>query len=394
MVIKLALLSGKGGSGKTSIALSLAKMLSSCGIRTLLLDCDLQTNGATYFVESLIDKGQKLLSVSDFFDNDEAHLLDIKNVLDLESVLDLEYVMNVSDDFHFIPSRVFLPDKRHITTYNGQEDLFHSFIKKMEYDEAIDVIIFDCQAGYSEVVNAVLSVSTVNIVVMEPDAISSSSVRVLYSQTAERLESNRTYQIFSKITEEEYGIYEKVSGGLLFDPLPPISFNWEVRKAFALAQIPDLYSTNAIFGENIYDVAVVLFPKLKKQLFGYKRILLETEKEEIELEIEEIELKSREIIVEEKRKKQFRIFRIFIFAMIMIFLLIILFEELQGSKQIFEDFISTIIFLLTALVSGIIGYNSYSPKSSSMDYKMLRIEINKRKKRLSDIWRLLQNETK
>ena len=47
----LALLSGKGGSGKTTLALSMSSMLSKCGIRVLLVDCDLSTNGATYFYE-------------------------------------------------------------------------------------------------------------------------------------------------------------------------------------------------------------------------------------------------------------------------------------------------------------------------------------------------------
>lgn len=47
----LALISGKGGSGKTTLGLSLASLLSSCNIKVLLVDCDLSTNGATYFYE-------------------------------------------------------------------------------------------------------------------------------------------------------------------------------------------------------------------------------------------------------------------------------------------------------------------------------------------------------
>lgn len=49
MSTAIAFLSGKGGSGKTTLALSMADLMSKCKIKTLLIDCDLSTNGATYF---------------------------------------------------------------------------------------------------------------------------------------------------------------------------------------------------------------------------------------------------------------------------------------------------------------------------------------------------------
>ena len=42
-------MSGKGGSGKTTLSLTMAYMLSSCNLNVLLVDCDLSTNGATFF---------------------------------------------------------------------------------------------------------------------------------------------------------------------------------------------------------------------------------------------------------------------------------------------------------------------------------------------------------
>ena len=45
----VAIISGKGGAGKTSVALSLAKYLALLGKRVLVIDADSATHGATYF---------------------------------------------------------------------------------------------------------------------------------------------------------------------------------------------------------------------------------------------------------------------------------------------------------------------------------------------------------
>ena len=68
----LALLSGKGGSGKTTLALSIASMLSNCCLKVLLVDCDLSTNGATYFYEGkMSEKTNELGSFYKIFINNE-----------------------------------------------------------------------------------------------------------------------------------------------------------------------------------------------------------------------------------------------------------------------------------------------------------------------------------
>ena len=66
----VAFLSGKGGSGKTTLALSIADLLSRCNITTLLVDCDLSTNGATYFYESCLsdDKYHHYYPISNEYD--------------------------------------------------------------------------------------------------------------------------------------------------------------------------------------------------------------------------------------------------------------------------------------------------------------------------------------
>lgn len=259
MAMKLALLSGKGGSGKTSIALSLSKLLSDYKIHVLLIDCDTATNGATYFFENQL----------------HANCLELKDLY--RSTSEHRTLLSINEYFSFIPSSLSFSDKPLV-----EDTMLPHFTKRiLAMEENYDVIIFDCQAGYSDLLRAVLPIADENLMVMEPDAISSSAVRVLYTQITDILKVQRTYQIFNKITEEEYNIYKDVVLGTFFNALPPVSYNWEVRKAFALGQIPELASTDSCFGRNIYEIAKILFPDMTDKLYAYEVEVAKRELQEL-----------------------------------------------------------------------------------------------------------------
>mgnify|MGYP002589414427 FL=1 len=86
----LALLSGKGGSGKTTLALSIASMLSECRLKVLLVDCDLSTNGATYFYEEKLAENTN--EISSFYNlfigdtNDDSYKL--RKVIKIDEYMD------------------------------------------------------------------------------------------------------------------------------------------------------------------------------------------------------------------------------------------------------------------------------------------------------------------
>lgn len=261
----LTLISGKGGSGKTTLALSLTKLLLECDLKVLLIDCDLATNGATYFFES---KYTTIIQTTN-------------NILFRQSGL---LPLEVQKGFYFIPTNTHFP-------YNNAKNNSYDYDAFVEYVSFVardyDIIICDCQAGYTKILEKILTISNVNLIVMEPDAISSSSVRVLYAQASDLLESSKTYQIFNKITTEENKIYDKVFAGTLFTSLPSIMFNWDVRKAFAYSQVPEMVTTNVEFGRNVYEVAKILFPKLTVRLETYEQMVLLFEREELENKIKE-----------------------------------------------------------------------------------------------------------
>lgn len=266
----LALLSGKGGSGKTSLALSIATMLNDCDIKVLLVDCDLSTNGATYFFESkLPDDANKTTSFYDIIFN--------------YSNGNYNFI-NISKCFDFLPS-ISQISKDNTVTYSYRpkeasewENFYEQVCKKY------DVILFDCQAGYTDILKKILPAIDINLFVMEADAISSAAIRSLYLKIGSFINKKKTYQLFNKVTEEEYEMYSKLSGGTFFTNIGSIIFDWKIRKAFSIAQIPDMKNTSAHYGKQIYDVCNILFTDktVQENLQKFELVIKMNEKNESE----------------------------------------------------------------------------------------------------------------
>lgn len=121
---KISVTGGKGGVGKTSIALKTAQELARSGYRTLLIDCDSNlSNTAIKLGLPLDNKFEKLLSAEASFDE----------------------VLIQQGNFHLLPA------------CNGSVEVFES---KLNFDEIIidiissheheyDYILLDCPAGVS-----------------------------------------------------------------------------------------------------------------------------------------------------------------------------------------------------------------------------------------------------
>ena len=300
MVKKLAILSGKGGSGKTSLSLCITNLLSSCGIKTLLVDCDLSTNGATFFFEDFLDNSENIFSISN-----SIHLRNFsKNNNSNDSVINTskqKKVISIKENFDFIPS---------ISNIDGSivkkfEDEFIPFSIFNSIIDNYDVIIFDCQAGFSYILLDLLPNVDETLFVMEADAISSSSIRSLHLKIGSLL-SRKAYQVFNKVSTDEYRVYNKISGGTFFTNIESILFDWSIRKAFALSQVPSIDNVSYRFYEQILSICKVLFGEnsyLEKiNLFSKaisQRKIAEEKKELFEM------LREKRILAKSNRRKLF-----------------------------------------------------------------------------------------
>lgn len=241
----ISLISGKGGSGKTTLSLSMASLLSSCGIKVLLIDCDFSTNGATYFYEAKLQSGNE--PYTSFYD-----------ILFCHEISDFRFIP-INDFFDFLPSVVHI----------DEEYIIYPTLRRPSIPEAIylyfrnryDVVLFDCQAGYTDLLRNILPYTDVNLVVMEADSISSSALRSLYLKIGTILQTKKLYQVFNKVSSDEYDIYAKVSGGTFFTNIESIRFDWTVRKAFSISKVPDLVNTSFSYGKQILNVCKTLLPE-------------------------------------------------------------------------------------------------------------------------------------
>jgi cellulose biosynthesis protein BcsQ len=261
----LAIISGKGGSGKTTLALSLAQLLANCNKHVLLIDCDLSTHGATYFFEGELFEKDNYLTFNDVL-NDNM----------LNEVIEKE-ILSVAKNINFMPSSLKFPSE----LYREKEIYIHNFMNFFVHKElSYDVVIFDCQAGYSLATEIITLFSKKNLAVIEADAISASSLRVLYSQLTEQLEKNKTYQVFNKISKDEEEVYSKLIFGTIFTNLTPIRFDWSVRQAFLSNELPFIDESNPFLANSVYTLAKVIFPQYRKEKM-LKTTDSEIKKEEI-----------------------------------------------------------------------------------------------------------------
>lgn len=325
MAISLALLSGKGGSGKTTLALSLAQLLALCGKRVLLIDCDMGTNGATYFFKDIIDSKNHYLTFNDILNEDEFDRFRRADI----------YKLNTIENIGFIPSSSVFPINE--TNNLLYADAFKNRINFISHE--YDIVIYDCQSGYNSINTLILNNVEKSLIILEPDAVSVYAIRSLYTQYAQLLNNIQTYQVFSKVLEDEREAYKNIPHGTFFTNLAPISFDYSVRKAFSICTLPEINESNPNMTNEIAELAISLFQMYKIDIQKYMYI--------IQKRI--VEILKEKIKNEKKKKLHVLVDDLFIFILAIFTLSFSVVFYLLNSKE-FDEIIN-IIFYAALMIS-------------------------------------------
>ena len=218
---RIAVTSGKGGVGKTTVAINMGIILAAEGIKTLIIDGDVNLSNVPILTGTA----------------PEFHFADVLQ----RRVNLMEIIYPFKNDLFILPSGLGTMD------LVDQEEKFIDYMRRefMELDEIFDVILIDTASGISSLVlGEIFSADEVFVVTTpEPSAIGDAyaivkvltffmpglSVRLLFNWVKNEKQGKESFAKFNGITEKFLGREVRYLGALPFDE--------NVRKA-AMSQMP------------------------------------------------------------------------------------------------------------------------------------------------------------
>lgn len=379
MSIVITLISGKGGSGKTTIGLAIAKLLSKCEKKILFIDCDISTHGATYFFESSLtnDLIDNISSTKDFLESqiDRLHPKAINPIKGTNGI-------------DFIPSvKKIMGDDNNLDI--GCSYTYQS-IKTDKFINEYDLIILDCQAGYTKLTKELISISDICLFVLEADSVSASAMRALYTQLSSVLSrsSLKSYQIFNKLRDDEAIVYSDIKYGTFFTNLKPILFDWSVRNSFQENMIPLISEKNPSFTTDICRLTRNLFPIFQQEILNYE---IKTKHLQIDEEIEHLKR------IKRKSNPSFAMLSLLLIMLILLVITILitfkdLFTEFLKQDHVDQLAISLGMLAITSLIATVF-YEKLRPKEIKIELAKTD-EINLKIKSMKQEIELLEENKK
>jgi len=257
----IALISGKGGSGKTATALALGYLAADLGVKTLLVDADAGTHGMTYFfVDRLLGPRRQRSLIGP--PASEPELIRISEKLDF-----LPSVPSISART-FDPAHPALP--QHIKSEIGS------------LQDEYELVLIDCQAGVGAATAAVLQTSAVALVVTEADPISIWAVNDLVDELRADLPATVRGLVNKTMKEEQAYFDALVDITQRVRYVGQLPFDLNIRRAFFRREVPVEITDPSPF---VLSLAA-LMPKLSDCLKGASA---EFDRWQVERQVAELE---------------------------------------------------------------------------------------------------------
>lgn len=174
----LTVTSGKGGVGKSTITLNIARQLSLSGKRTLLVDFDIHNKGITgLFLPSIQTQSATVTTIvhqsSGFTQGNTQG--DIKDMKLIRVTADANLLLLPASH----PQEMIQWDRFH--SENALiVGFFRAFFENLAREHRFDVIVIDCYGGIDSLTVAAAGIADDTIIVNEPDLITFSGTLQLY----------------------------------------------------------------------------------------------------------------------------------------------------------------------------------------------------------------------
>lgn len=261
----IAVVSGKGGSGKTMLTATIAKVLDCSGFSVLLIDADFGTAGLTYYL-GLNEVDNISIGLTNLFSTK------VRTALTPEQII-VPLASYAQTDF------IGVGDHRRYKK-NNESDFFHDyfnvFIEEMKSSNKYDFIVVDCRGGIDQESLTVCGSSDEIIIVAETDTTSFQATQYLVDVLYDHGLSDKLSGFFvNKVFDDPSLLIRNGVVSFKTKCLSSIPFDLDAIKSFVIGKIPDL---NSVYGSQIcYGLVSLLnepglvkpaMPKLSQEQFS------------------------------------------------------------------------------------------------------------------------------
>jgi chromosome partitioning protein len=195
----IALVNFKGGAGKTTATLLLAKYAAvRLNKKILLVDCDSQMN-LTLAVEMEGNKGHlnnDFEKWSEIHQNNRQSLVHLiktyeKTKGDQLNFSTNNYIFKISDNIHLVPADVDLYWLEFdISDREKVKNFINVFISKLNQNiQKYDYVMFDCPANFTDLSYSVLSAVDMVLIPVNPDVLANKALNLFITGLVQRIKS-------------------------------------------------------------------------------------------------------------------------------------------------------------------------------------------------------------
>jgi flagellar biosynthesis protein FlhG len=237
-----AVVSGKGGSGKTLVAVAMAQALGALNYSTLLIDVDFGTGGLTYYLTFTIFSNARV-GLADLHTNEDGgvsfeNLLSSPKPASLVSNKELRFI-------RLIPTG----DQRTAEPMDREtlEKLFKDvlYIAKSQFD----YVIADCRGGIDPQSIAVCSICDEILVVAETDATSIQATQHLVDVLNRHdLKRKIVGFLLNKVMDDPTPLAKAATSFFRSEYLGAIPFDIDATRAYIQGELP---SKNSLFSRHV-----------------------------------------------------------------------------------------------------------------------------------------------
>lgn len=399
----VAIVSGKGGTGKTSVGLSIAFLLSQMDFTVLFIDFDLATNGASYFFKDKLKQPENI-GIWDIMKSQQLSIrkTGIEDKKLLKTKLD-KLIIRLTEGFDFIASRANFDarplDIRQVRT-GIEVDVLSQILTDREMLKGYEYVVIDCQAGYSIPCDVAINYSNKVVLVSELDRISNDAAEMLLAQAGNKFPAFRRF-LLNKLTVDEMEQYKQ--GGPIFralNRLPALPHDFEVRAAFGDGKIPVDMSRASPFLFAMFRMLKELFSEEQERIEQVEQSQISGLTKEYEDNIEKLADRRAKLthqldLISEREENMRR--RLIIIVITIVTCLFATFALIPGFPYI-NEFTLRILFTVLAGVSVAVGYYYYFRSRqraiSARERTELQRELDNVNKQISDFKSLVYSRSK